>query len=132
MPTSVTTVSDGGFASTSTVREFSVDIDPRGEAAPDTIESLLAAYAACFIPALRVTAEREDLGSLGRVEIDVEGDLDEDGKLEASRFDIELGADLDADERDRLIAGARSLCKVHATLRDPLKAAVAVNGADVA
>ncbi|MFW6449120.1 MAG: OsmC family protein [Halobacteriota archaeon] len=132
MPATVTTVSEGGFASTSTVREFTVDIDPRGEDAPDTVESLLAAYAACFVPALRVTANQEDLGSLGRVQIDVEGDLDDDGKLEASRFDIALEADLDDDQRERLIAGARSLCKVHATLREPLKAAVSVNGAAVA
>lgn len=128
MPANVTTTSSEGFASSSTIRDFTVEIDPRGEAAPDTIESLLAAYAACYVPALRVTADRRELGALGHVTIEATGDLDDSGKLEAVTFEIELEADLDGDERQILVEGADSLCKVHAALREPLRAAKVVNG----
>lgn len=128
MPANVTTTSNEGFASSSTIRDFHVEIDPRGEAAPDTIESLLAAYAACYVPALRVTADRRELGELGAVTIEVVGDLDDNGKLDGVTFDVDLEADLGADERETLIEGANALCKVHAALRESLRASVAVNG----
>lgn len=128
MPANVTTISEEGFTSTSTVRDFTVEIDPTGESAPDTIESLLAAYAACYVPALRVTAERRNLGDLGRVAVDVEGALDDDGKLQASTFDIETDADLEAEASETLVDGANALCKVHAALREPLRASMTLDG----
>lgn len=127
MTLSVTTRSDDGFESTSAIRAFSTEIDPAGEDAPDTLESLLAAYAACYIPALRVTAQRRELGDLGVVEIDVEGELD-DGKLDSIAFDITTDADLQPDDADRLVSGANDLCKVHAALRPGLYARITIDG----
>lgn len=124
----VTTTSDEGFASESTIREFTVDIDPAGEAAPTTLESLLAAYAACFVPALRVGAEQRGVGDLGRVEIAVTGELNDDDKLEATTFDISVEADIDDDEADRAVARGLELCKVHDALKDSVRAEITVEG----
>lgn len=124
MPAHVTTVSTSGFASTTDVREFAVDLDPSGDDAPDTIESLLASYGACFIPALRVAAEQRDVGDLGGITIDVTGELDDDGKLTDIAFAISTEAALAADERDRVVDRAFELCKVHAAIRPGLHATV--------
>lgn len=128
MSPQVTTVSEEDFASTSTIRSFTVDIDPAGEEAPDTVESLLAAYAACYMPALRVGAKQRDLGELGRIETSVDGPVDDDGKLVSISFDISVEADLNADEVSTLIARANELCKVHAAVRPRLQANMTVNG----
>lgn len=132
MTLEVSTHSAEGFASTSTIRAFSVDIDPTGDDAPDTLESLLAAYAACYVPALRVAANRNDAGDLGAVDIDVTGELNEDDKLAAVSFDITTEAALDAEAAAAVVTGANALCKVHAALRDGLEAATTVDGHDIA
>lgn len=132
MTLEVTTRSDEGFASTSTIRSFSVEIDPAGEDAPDTLESLLAAYAACYVPAVRVGADRADAGDLGTVEIDVSGELNEDDKLAAVSFDISTSAGLEADTADAVITRANRLCKVHDAVKADLKAAVTIDGHEVA
>lgn len=125
----VTTFSDEGFASTSDVRgEFSVEIDPTGEAAPDTLESLLSAYAACYVPALRVGGQQRGVDDLGRVEIDVTGDLNDDDKLEAVQFDIAVGADVDDVTGQEIIDRAFELCKVHDALKDSLHAETSFDG----
>lgn len=128
MTPDVTTNSESGFASRSTIRSFEVDLDPTGEDAPDTIESLLATYAACYMPALRVAAEQRDLGDLGPIEIDVHGEVDDNGKLLSTTFDIGVDPELTDTEVGTLITRAGELCKVHAALRPPLRATVTVNG----
>nr|WP_309221875.1 hypothetical protein [Halorussus sp. MSC15.2] len=88
MTKEVTTVSEEGYKSENQVRDFEVTIDATGEDAPDTLESLLAAYGSCYVPALRVGAEQRDVGDLGRIEIDVSGDLNDDDKLDAVQFTV--------------------------------------------
>lgn len=132
MTLEITTRSDAGYASTSTIRAFSLEIDPAGEDAPDTLESLLAAYAACYVPALRVGAERAGIDDLGAVEIDATGTLNDDDKLESVTFDIATESGLDADDASAAVERANRLCKVHDALKGDLEAAVTVDGHAVA
>lgn len=123
-----TTISNEGFASTSTVREFTIELDPTTETAPDTIESLVATYASCFVPALRVGAEQRSAGELGVIEIDVTGQVNDDGKLESTTFDIDVEAELDAEAANAVVTRALELCKVHDALKPSLHATVTING----
>jgi uncharacterized OsmC-like protein len=128
MSKQVTTVSESGYASTTEVRDFSVDIDPGGESAPDTLESLLASYGACYVPALRVGAQQRDVGDLGKVELSITGDLDDDDKLAGIRFDIAVEADVSEDDGEKAIDRAFDLCKVHDALKGELHAETAFEG----
>lgn len=128
MSITVSTRSTEGFESTSTIRAFALDIDPTGEGAPDTLESLLSAYAACYIPALRVGAERADVSELGTIEIEAEGDTNDDGKLESITFTVTTDTGLDADDANATVARANALCKVHDALKGELHATVTIDG----
>jgi uncharacterized OsmC-like protein len=128
MSKQVTTVSDEGFASTTTVRDFELEIDPSGEDTPDTLEMLLADYAACYMPALRVGGEQRGVDDLGRVEFVVTGELNDDEKLDAISFDIRVEADVDADTAAEIIDRANALCKVHDALKSSLHADVTLTG----
>lgn len=127
----VTTVSEDGFVSTSAIDAHRVEIDATGEDTPDTLEYLLAAYAACYVPALRVGAKQRDAGDLGEIEISVSGDLNEDDKLAAVSFDISTDADLSGDQAAAVVNRADELCKVHDALKPELGAAITLNGETV-
>jgi uncharacterized OsmC-like protein len=122
------TVSEAGFASTSTIRDFEVEIDPSGEGAPDTLELLLADYAACSVPAFRVGAQQRGVDDLGRLEIDVAGELNEDDKLESVSFDVTVEADLDDAKAAEIIERVEALCKVHDALKPSLHADMSLSG----
>lgn len=124
----VTTVSEEGYDSTTEIRDFSVDIDPGGESAPDTLESLLAAYGACYIPALRVGAKQRDVGELGKIEIDVDGELNDDDKLESVSFDIRVAEDVSEEDGQEAIDRGFDLCKVHDALKGQLHADTTFEG----
>lgn len=127
----VTTRSDEGFSSVSDINGHSVEIDATGEENPDTLESLLATYASCYVPALRVAGEQRDAGDLGRIDIAVTGELNEDDKLASTRFDITTETDLSGDQAAAVINRADALCKVQDALRPELRAEVTVNGETV-
>lgn len=118
------TVSTEGFSSENHIRDFELTIDATGESAPDTLEVLIADYASCYVPALRVAAEQRDAGDLGEVAIDVTGELNDDDKLDAITFDVETDADLDADTAAAIVERANELCKVHDALKSSLYADV--------
>ncbi|WP_227373642.1 OsmC family protein [Haladaptatus halobius] len=122
----VTTTSEEGYSMENDVREFSVSIDATGEDAPDTIESLLAAYGSCYVPALRVGGEQRGAGDLGKIEIDVNGETNDDGKLQSVAFDIRWEADTDDETAQQVIERAFELCKVHDALKDSLHADTSV------
>ncbi|WP_440008664.1 OsmC family protein [Halomicrococcus sp. SG-WS-1] len=122
----VTTTSDEGMNAENDVRDFSLTVDATGEEAPDTLETLLAAYGSCYVPALRVGAEQRDAGDLGKIEIDVDGELNDDDKLESVDFDIKWEADVDDDTAERVVDRAFDLCKVHDALKDSLHADASV------
>lgn len=128
MSKQVTTVSDSGYASTTDVRDFSVDIDPGGESAPDTLESLLASYGACYVPALRVGAKQRDVGELGHIELSITGELNDDDKLSGIQFDIAVEADISEPAGEEAIDRAFDLCKVHDALKGELSAETTFEG----
>ncbi|RZV10630.1 hypothetical protein BDK88_1803 [Natrinema hispanicum] len=78
MAKTVTTVSDEGYTATNEIREFETTIDANGEDDPDTLEALLAAYGSCYVPALRVGGQQRGADDLGKIEIDITGELNDD------------------------------------------------------
>lgn len=124
MAKSVHTTSSEGFSSENQIRDFDLTIDATGEDGPDTLEVLLATYASCYVPALRVAAEQRDAGELGEVAIDAAGELNDDDKLESVRFDVDTDADLDDDTAASVVERANQLCKVHDALKSSLAAEV--------
>lgn len=124
----VRTTSEEGSASTTEIRDYSVGIDPGGAEAPDTLEMLLASYAACYVPALRVGAKQRNVGDLGSLEIAASGELNEDDKLASIAFEITVDAELDPGEATAAVERAFELCKVHDGLKPDLHAAVTLNG----
>lgn len=125
MTLEVTSTSEDGFVTNSQVGGFDLTIDATGEEGPDPNATLLADYASCFIPAFRVGGQQRGHDDLGRIAIDVEGDLDDDDDLEAIRFHIQVEADLD-DAADEIVARAEDICHVHAALREELHADITV------
>jgi uncharacterized OsmC-like protein len=128
MSKQVTTVSEEGFSATNEIREFETTIDPNGEDAPDTLESLLAAYASCYVPALRVGGQQRGVDDLGRIEIESTGELNDDDKLDSVHFDIHVEADVDDETGQKIIDRGFELCKVHDALKDSLHAETAFEG----
>ena len=128
MAKEVTTTSEAGFSATTEIREFETEIDATGEDAPDTLEALLAAYGSCYVPALRVGGQQRDVDDLGRIEIGVTGELNDDDKLESIDFDIRVEADVDDEKGEAIVERAFELCKVHDALKEGLHAEASVEG----
>jgi uncharacterized OsmC-like protein len=128
MAKQVTTVSDEGYSATNEIRDFETTIDANGDDAPDTLESLLAAYGSCYLPALRVGGQQRGADDLGRIEIETSGELNDDDKLESVRFDIRVAADVDDDTAEAVVERAFELCKVHDALKERLHAETSFEG----
>jgi len=128
MAKSVTTVSEEGYTATNEIRKFETTIDANGEDDPDTLEALLAAYGSCYVPALRVGGQQRGAGDLGKIEIDITGELNDDDKLESIHFDISVAGDVDDDTGEEVIERAFELCKVHDALKDSLHAETSFEG----
>jgi uncharacterized OsmC-like protein len=124
MTIEVTSTSEEGYVTRSRVGDFELTVDAAEEDGPSPNGTLLADYASCFIPAFRVGGQKEGFDDLGRVDIDVEGDLDEDDDLEAIRFHILVEEDLEDDEFDAVVERAENICHVHSALREALRAEI--------
>ncbi|WP_158056751.1 OsmC family protein [Halorussus halophilus] len=122
----VTTTSDEGFSAENQIRDFNIDIDATGEDAPDTLEVLLATYGSCYVPALRVGAEQRDVGDLGKIEIDVDGSLNDDDKLKSVSFTVKTATEMTDEQAEKVVTRANQLCKVHDALKAELEADVSV------
>ncbi|GAB3669165.1 OsmC family protein [Halopiger thermotolerans] len=131
MAKQVTTVSEEGYSATNEIRDFETTIDANGEDAPDTLESLLAAYGSCYVPALRVGGQQRGADDLGQIEIDITGELNDDDKLESIEFDVRVEADVDDETGEEIIERAFELCKVHDALKDELHAETSFEGGAV-
>ena len=118
----VVSTSDEGYVSNNEVRDFELTIDAGGEETPDTIETLLADYAACYVPALRVGGKQRGVDDLGKIENAVTGEVNDDGKLTSISFDIKVEAALDDETGQQVLDRAFELCKVHDALKDELHA----------
>ena len=122
-------VSESGFQTDVSVGDHDVHIDAGGEASPDTIEGLLAHYAACYVPALRVGGEQRGVDDLGQIDNTVEGEVNDDGKLTAISFDITVDADVSDEKAEQIVDRANALCKVHDALKTDLHADVSLTSA---
>jgi uncharacterized OsmC-like protein len=66
------------------------------------------------------------VGDLGRIEIDADGGLNDDDKLESVQFTIRTEATMDDGQADDVVARADELCKVHDALKSELEAQIDV------
>jgi len=121
----VTSRSEEGYAVTGVAGEWELTSDAMGEAGPTPNQVLAADYAACFIPAFRVAANKLGHDDIGVVEIDVGVDLDEDDDLEHVDFEVHVEAALGEDVPE-VVERAEGICHVHSALREELHADVTV------
>lgn len=128
MSKQATTISEEGFSATNEIRNFETTIDANGEDGPDTLESLLAAYGSCYVPALRVGGQQRGVDELGKIEIESTGELNDDDKLESIHFDIRVEADVDDETGQKIIERGFELCKVHDALKEGLHADTSFEG----
>ncbi|WP_411963208.1 OsmC family protein [Haloferax sp. YSMS24] len=122
------TVSDEGFATTSQVGSYALDIDATNERGPNPNATLVATYASCFLPAFRVGGQKTGHDDLGKIQIDADAELTEGDDLSEIRFDVYVEADLSDEEFAEITALAEDICHVHDALRDDLQANVTVIG----
>ncbi|QKG94009.1 OsmC family peroxiredoxin [Halorubrum sp. SS7] len=120
------TVSEEGYASTSQVGEFDLQIDATDETGPNPNATLVATYASCYLPALRVGGSQRGEEDLGKIQIDASADLDDDDDLESIAFDVHVEADLDDETAADIAERAEGICHVHSALREGLHADVSV------
>jgi organic hydroperoxide reductase OsmC/OhrA len=127
----VTSTSTEGYATANRIDDWELTVDATGEDGPDPNQVLAADYASCFIPALRVGANKEGHEDLGTVEVEVDAELDDGDDLASIAFDIHVEASLDGDA-DSVVARAEDICHVHSAVREELHADITVNdGADL-
>ncbi|MFC4542124.1 OsmC family protein [Halosolutus amylolyticus] len=120
----LTTTNEDGFDTRSAIGDFTVAVDPMNETGPNPNELLVADYASCFLPAVRLGARKNGIDDLGKMEIAAEADLDDHDNLEAIRFTLYVEAALD--DPDELATIGEQHCHIHTTLRDGLHADVTV------
>lgn len=118
------TTSEEGYTSVSEAGDFELTVDATGRDGPTPNQVLVADYASCFLPALRVGAEEEGVDDLGKVQIEAEGDLDDDDDLTAIRFTVHVEADVDDETLDAIVERGEGICHVHTALRDGLHAKI--------
>jgi organic hydroperoxide reductase OsmC/OhrA len=122
------TVSEEGFVSTSQAGDYELTVDATGEEGPTPNQVLVADYAACFLPAVRVGGQQRGHDDLGKVQIDADADLDEDDDLASISFTIHVEAALDDEELDEIVERAEGICHVHSALREGLHAEIEAYG----
>ncbi len=121
-----TTTSESGYTSVSRVGEYELTIDATNSDGPNPNEVLVVDYASCFVPALRVGAQKAGHDDLGRVEVDISAELDDDDDLTSITFDIAIAAALSEAEVATVVESAEDICHVHDALRDELHAEIDV------
>ncbi|WP_096592712.1 OsmC family protein [Halorubrum ezzemoulense] len=120
------TVSESGYASTSQVGEFDLQIDATDETGPNPNATLVATYASCYLPAFRVGGSQRGEEELGQIQIDASAELDDHDDLESIAFDVHVEADLDDETAADIAERAEGICHVHSALRAELNADVSV------
>lgn len=118
------TVSEEGFACTSSVGDFELTIDATGEQGPTANQALVANYASCYLPAFRVGGQQVGEDDLGKLQIDAEADLDENDDLSAIRWDLYVEADVDDETLAEIVERGEDICHVHSALREELHAQI--------
>ncbi|AAV45396.1 hypothetical protein HISP_05560 [Haloarcula hispanica N601] len=105
--------------------EWELIVDALSENGPSPNEILAADYASCYIPALRVAADKYGHEDIGSVDVEVAAGLDEDDDLEYIDFHVEVEASL-ADEEQDIVELAEDICHVHSALQDELHAEITI------
>jgi len=122
----VTSVCEEGYTVENEIDgEWSLVVDALAENGPTAQQVLVADYASCYVPALRVAADQHGYDDLGRIEVDVSADLDEDDDVESVGFAIRTEAALGDDVQDVVELG-EEICHVHAALRDEVHADISL------
>jgi organic hydroperoxide reductase OsmC/OhrA len=105
--------------------DWELIVDALSENGPSPNEVLAADYASCYIPALRVAADKYGHEDIGAIDVDVAADLDEDDDLESIDFHVEVEESL-ADEEQDIVELAEDICHVHSALQDELHAEITI------
>ncbi len=121
---SLTTTNESGFDTRSVIGDFAVGIDPMTESGPDPNSVLVADYAACFLPAVRMGARKSGYDDLGKMEIEAEATLTENDNLESIGFTLRVEADVE--DPQELVELGEQYCHVHTALREELHADVTI------
>ncbi|MFB6139216.1 MAG: OsmC family protein [Halosimplex sp.] len=120
----VTSVCEDGYTVENEIDgEWSLVVDALSGDGPSANQVLAADYVSCYIPALRVAASEHGYDDIGRVEAEVEAELDEDDDLESMTWTLFVEADLGNDGQDVVELG-EEICHVHSALREGLHADV--------
>ena len=120
----VTSISRGGYATENLIGDHEIAIDSSEEVGPKPVETLLAAYASCFVVGLRIAARDRGYVDLGRIAIEVTGERDGSGDLTAIEFELQIERNLDREDRQAIVERALDSCHVGAALRSELQADV--------
>ncbi|MEF8826060.1 MAG: OsmC family protein [Halapricum sp.] len=121
---SLTTTSRDGFDTESVIGDFALGIDPMNETGPDPNSVLVADYAACFLPAVRMGARRSGYHDLGKMEIEAEAELTDNDDLQSISFTLKIEEDVE--DPAELVELGEQYCHVHTALREELHADVTV------
>jgi organic hydroperoxide reductase OsmC/OhrA len=121
----VTSTSEAGYVTNSVVDGWELTVDATGEGGPTPNQVLAADYASCFIPAFRVGANKEGFDDVGRVEVEVGAEIDDNDDLASVSFDIHVEESL-GDSVGDVVARAEDICHVHDALREELHADISV------
>ena len=122
----VTSTCEEGYTVESVINgEWELIVDALSNDGPSPNEVLAADYASCYIPALRVAADKYGYDDIGEVEIEVAADLDEDDDLEAIDFHVEVEESLGDEEQDIVELG-EDICHVHSALTEELHAEITI------
>jgi len=105
--------------------EWELIVDALSENGPSPNEVLAADYASCYIPALRVAADKYGHEDIGSVDVEVAAGLDEDDDLEYIDFHVEVEESL-ADEEQDIVELAEDICHVHSALIEALHAEITI------
>ncbi|KOX92206.1 hypothetical protein AMS69_12565 [Haloarcula rubripromontorii] len=105
--------------------EWELIVDALSENGPSPNEVLAADYASCYIPALRVAADKYGHEDIGSIDVEVAAELDEDDDLESIDFHVEVEESL-ADEEQDIVELAEDICHVHSALQDELHADITI------
>lgn len=119
-------VCEEGYTTVSRVGNFELTVDATGEEGPSPNEVLAADYASCYVPAFRVAGQQHDYDDLGRIEVDVEANTNDDDDLTDISFRIQVEADVDDGDHDDLISTGEDICHVHDALKEELHADISL------
>ena len=121
---SLTTTNPDGYDTESVIGDFALAIDPMDETGPNPNAVLVADYASCFLPAVRMGAQQNGYDDLGEMAIEATAAVDDHDDLQSISFTLRVESAVE--DPDELVEIGEELCHVHAALREGLAADVTV------